>query len=187
MGLDDQGNTVVQGHNLSYLADLLTGRNGISYLDIVDSIFNTSFDQTGDETHGIKKIVTAAKEDTLIYVLQLCLTPLSLHHKYCNRKVNHFDISQFYAYSGARTQPVCSGPFLQHVNVRWVLHVVNFFKFHLKCDGEGLLAHEYKELGVNQIPQFWTGKIKAGIQPLGRHWKGVYSECSSSPTFTSTD
>ncbi|KAJ5047341.1 uncharacterized protein L3040_003168 [Drepanopeziza brunnea f. sp. 'multigermtubi'] len=171
---DETGNIVVRGSNLSFIADLLTGQNGTSYLDIVDSVFNTSFfDQ--ETANSLHRVVTAADKNTLIYVLQLCLTPFSLHPNYCNHRVNHFDISQFHAYSGPRTQPVCNGVFKQQVNVRWLLHVVNFFKFHLKSEGEGLLAHEYKELELDEIPQFWVGHIMGGTQPLGRHWKGAYT------------
>ncbi|KAI9050954.1 hypothetical protein LZ554_005065 [Drepanopeziza brunnea f. sp. 'monogermtubi'] len=149
---DENGNMVVRGSNLSFIAELLTGHNGTSYLDIVDSVFNTSFfdQETAD---SLDQVITAADKNTLIYVLQLCLTPFSLHPDYCNHRVNHFDISQFHAYSGPRTQPVCNGVFKQQVNVRWLLHV---------------------ELELDEIPQFWVGHIMGGTQPLGRHWKGAY-------------
>ncbi|KAI6708363.1 hypothetical protein JHW43_009103 [Diplocarpon mali] len=173
MTSDGNGKQVVRGLNLSYIADLLTG-NGLSYLDIVDSIFNTSFDKDVNTAYNSRQVVTATKDKTLIYVVQLCLTPFSLHHEFCNRNVNHFDISQYHAYSRPCSQPICTGFFKQDVNVRWLLHVVNFFKYHFKSEGEGLMAHDYKELEVDQLPQFWVGNIKAGTQPLARHWKGAY-------------
>ncbi|PBP22045.1 hypothetical protein BUE80_DR007040 [Diplocarpon rosae] len=179
MASDGNGKQIVRGLNLSYIADLLTG-NGVSYLDIVDSIFNTSFDKDVNAAYSSRQVVTASKDKTLIYVVQLCLTPFSLHHDFCNRNVNHFDVSQYYAYSRPCSQPICTGFFKQDVNVRWLLHVVNFFKYHFKSEGEGLIAHDYKELEVDQLPQFWVGNIKGGTQPLARHWKGAYTYMENS-------
>ena len=170
------GHQAVWGLNWQALSDLLTGDNGASHIDIVDSIFNTSFDKDTNKVSSINQIVTAAHENTLVYVVQLCLTSFNLDPEYCNFKVNHFDISQYQAYSGPACQPVFDGLMKQEVNVRWLLHVINFFKYHMKSDGEGLLAHDYKELENSQIPQFWVGKIQGGTQPLARHWKGAYSE-----------
>ncbi|KAG4429859.1 hypothetical protein IFR05_014659 [Cadophora sp. M221] len=160
----------VEGKNLEFIQKLLEG----SEVDIIDSVFNTSFDKDTNDSFSLNKVVTANDKNTLIYVIQLMLTPFSLNPDLCKSKVGHFDISQYQAYSTAKLQPVFTGLYKQVVNIRWLLHVVNFFKFHLKSKGEGLLVHEYKTLARDEFPQFWTGHIKGGTQPLARHWKGVH-------------
>lgn len=165
------GYIFVEGRNLKFINHLL--KNDV---DIVDAIFNTSFDKGTNDASGFKKIVTANDKDALIYVIQLLLTPFSFDPAYCNGKVGHFDISQYQAYCTAKTQPVFNGIYKQQVNIRWLLHIVNFFKYHLKSQGEGLLAHEYQLLESDEFPQFWTGHIKGGTQPLARHWKGAHSK-----------
>ncbi|KAK0102995.1 hypothetical protein ONS96_005608 [Cadophora gregata f. sp. sojae] len=163
------GHVFVEGRNLKFIKHLLEDD-----VDIVDAIFNTSFDKDTNDASSFKKIVTADATDSLIYVIQLLLTPFSLNRGCCNGKVGHFDISQYQAYSTAKVQPVFKGLYKQQVNIRWLLHVVNFFKFHLKSEGEGLLAHEYRLLENDEFPQFWSGHIKGGTQPLARHWKSAH-------------
>ncbi|KAH6719263.1 hypothetical protein BKA61DRAFT_543704 [Leptodontidium sp. MPI-SDFR-AT-0119] len=141
----------VEGKNLEFIRKLLSG----SEVDIIDSVFNTSFDKDTNDSSSLNKVVTANDKNTLVYVIQLILTPFSLDPGLCNSK------------------PVFTGLYKQVVNIRWLLHVVNFFKFHLKSDGEGLLEHEYRILEHDEFPQFWTGHIKGGTQPLARHWKGL--------------
>ncbi|CZT48204.1 uncharacterized protein RSE6_08870 [Rhynchosporium secalis] len=165
------GRAEIKGLNLMYIREMLR----TSEVDIIDSVFNTSFDKNGNDSSSIDKVVTANDKNTLIYVIQLILTPFSLDPNLCNGKVGHFDISQYQAYATAKVQPAFTGLFKQSVNIRWLLHIVNFFKFHLKSGGEGLLAHEYDRLEPDQFPQFWKGHIKGGTQPLARHWKGVHT------------
>lgn len=162
----------VEGPNLKYIQQLLES----SEVDIIDSVFNTSFDADANDSSTLNKVVTANDKNTLIYVIQLMLTPFSLDRSLCNGKVGHFDISQYQAYSTAKLQPIFTGLYKQAVNVHWLLHAVNFFKFHLKSKGEGLLAHEYSHLERGDYPQFWSGHIKGGTQPLARHWKGAHSK-----------
>lgn len=121
-------------------------------------------------------IVTANTDGSLVLVIQLCLTSLSLHPHYCKSNVSHFDMSQREVYTDYKSQPVFIGAWKQDINVRWLLHTVSFFKFHLKAEGEGSLAQHYEDLERDQLPQPWLGRIKEGTQPLGSHWKSAYSE-----------
>lgn len=173
MAYDDKRNKIVQGRNLRFIEDLATGQNGSGYLDVVDSTFCTSIDADASEPASLDTIFTAARDDSFVYVVQLCLTPIALDPRWRTR-VFHFDISQYQAYATRDCQPLFTGDYLQEVNVRWALHVVNFFKYHLKSEGEGLLEHDYKDLEPSQLPQFWVGNINGGTQPLARHWKGAY-------------
>lgn len=113
--------------------------------------------------------------NTLVLLIQLCLTWLSLDPRYCKTTISHFDSSQLEVYAPPNRQPIFLGPWKNDLNVRWCLHAANFFKFHLKAEkGEGLLAHAYADLHPSQLPQPWLGKLKSGTQKLGSHWRGAY-------------
>lgn len=124
----------------------------------------------------VNRIVSAKVDGTLIYAIQLCLTAVSLNPRFCDSKVSHFDISQYQSYNTPARQPIFVGKFKQDINLRWLLHVVNFFKHHLTVADEGLLAHYYSDLEADQFPQPWEGRIKPGTSPLQTHWKGAYSK-----------
>lgn len=166
--------------NLQFIYDLITGENGRSYVDIIESVLNTDFDHAMDKLRDMHKVVSASVEGTLVYAIQLCLTPISLNPRFCSmHKVSHFDLSQYQAYDTPARQPMFCGKYKQDVNLRWLLHVVNFFKYHLTAVDEGLLAHHYKDLESDQFPQPWEGRVEAGTKPLKSHWKGAYSKLMS--------
>jgi hypothetical protein len=175
----EDGRLVVHGLNFQFIQDLVSGQNGRSYIDILDSIFNTDQDTSQSKYMHTTTVISAKMDNTLLYVIQLCLAPITLHPKFCNKKVSHFEMSQYQVYDTAHRQPVFVGKYRQDINVRWLLHNVNFFKYQLKAEEEGLLAHAYKYLESDQVPQAWVGKIKAGVNALGRHWKGAYSTSES--------
>jgi hypothetical protein len=166
--------------NLQFIYDLITGENGRSYVDIIESVLNTDFDHAMDKLRDMHKVVSASVEGTLVYAIQLCLTPISLNPRFCSmHKVSHFDLSQYQAYDTPARQPMFCGKYKQDVNLRWLLHVVNFFKYHLTAVDEGLLAHHYKDLESDQFPQPWEGRVEAGTKSLKSHWKGAYSKLIS--------
>jgi hypothetical protein len=142
---------------------------------VLDAVLNT--DQTSWDP---RDIVSAASENSLVLLIQLCLTHLILSPDSSKGAVSHFDMSQSEAYADHAEQPMFIGGWLQTINVRWLLHVVNFFKYHLKFQEEGVLAHDYAVLDRDQLPQPWVGRIMEGTQPIGSHWK---SACSKSKPF----
>jgi hypothetical protein len=159
--------------NQKYIRDWITHREvGGEYLDIVDAAINTTSTSWEQD-----EIVSAKSDNSLVLVVQLCLTSLSFHPNHCNNSVSHFDLSQQEAYADHEKQPVFVGDWKQDINVRWLLHTVNFFKLHFKsAGGEGLFAEEYGDLKPDQLPQPWLGRIKEGTQPIGSHWKSAYSK-----------
>ncbi|KUJ20623.1 uncharacterized protein LY89DRAFT_578476, partial [Mollisia scopiformis] len=169
---DENGQLVPHGLNLKFIQDMITGNNGMSYVDIIESVFCTKYDK--DIGRNLNNVMRLDKQGCALYNVQLCLSALSLHPNYCNAKVSHFDISQHQVYSAPCTQPLFLDNLKQSVNTRWLLHIVNFFKFHFKSGAEGLLAHAYSVLDADQYPQFWVGKLQAGTQTFGTHWKGAY-------------
>jgi hypothetical protein len=173
---DEHGMGIVDGLNIQFIRNLLTGSGGCSYLDIIDSIFRTSRDFT--TAIDLSKIVSGNTTGGLLYVVQLCLAPFTLYPSLC-KNCSSFDCSQGQVYATNAQQPIFQGRYKMEVNVRWLLHVVNFFKFHLKAADEGLLSHAYKALDLDQVPQPWIGQIpqtKPQTQPLGAYWKGAHGK-----------
>ena len=159
------------GLNHNYIREWVThGKR--RHTDILDAVLNT------EQTSWYEDDVVSAKTDeSLVLVIQLCLTSLSLHPDSCNSTVSHLDISQRQAYADHKTQPAFAGGWKQDINVRWLLYTVNYFKFHLKASGgEGLLAQHYEDLERDQLPQPWIGRIKEGTKPIGSHWKSACSK-----------
>lgn len=173
-GIDAEGKPCIVGLNHEYMRSWVThGKR--RHTDIIDAILNTSETSWHDSD-----IVSARTEGSLVLVIQLCLTSLSLHPDNCNTTVSHFDMSQREVYADVKKQPLFVGAWKQDINVRWLLHAVNFFKLHLKASsGEGLLAQQYEELERDQLPQPWLGRIKAGTQAIGSHWKTANSKSKS--------
>jgi hypothetical protein len=156
------------------------GKN-FDYLDILDAVLCT---HRGDSAFWDRdRIVSASQDDTLVLVIQLCLTSLNIHPSFSNTNPNgrtgipNFDTSQSLAYRDHETQPIFVGSWKMDINVKWLLSVVNFFKFHFKqpC-GEGLLVEEISSLEEDQLPQPWLGTLLDGTQQVGSHWKGAFSK-----------
>ncbi|KAG0649749.1 hypothetical protein D0Z07_3720 [Hyphodiscus hymeniophilus] len=168
--IDAEGKQTIVGRNHEYIRDWVQ-HGGRKYTDIIDAILST--DKT---SWDFRDVVSATTVDSLVLVIQLCLTYISLHPGSCNNEVSHFDMSQREAYADHAKQPVFVGGWKQDINVRWLLHTVNFFKLHLKSPhGAGVLAQHYEDLEHHQTPQPWLGRIQGGTQPIGSHWKSAYT------------
>jgi hypothetical protein len=172
---DADGTELIVGRNLDYIREFVSyvpGTRG-NIVDIIDAILKT--ERFWNETSVCS---VNASPDTLVMVIQLCLTAISLDRRYCNNAVAQFDWSQYEAYASPQRQPVFLGRLKNDLNVLWCLHVVNFFKFHLKAKrGEGILAHKFDTLPQDQLPRAWVGRLQQGTQILSSHWKGSYSKC----------
>ncbi|KAB8302162.1 hypothetical protein EYC80_005609 [Monilinia laxa] len=174
--LDDKGNEVIVSRNLDYIRDFVSFVSGTTHtgnmIDIVDSICKTN---NNWNFNAICSVDCPSDSNTLVLLIQLCLTWISWDRRYCTNTISHFDLSQLEAYASPVRQPIFLGKRKNDLNVRWCLHVANFFKFHLKAGkGEGLLAHAYADLPQTQCPQPWLGQLQPGTQQLGSHWKGAY-------------
>ncbi|ESZ96283.1 hypothetical protein SBOR_3338 [Sclerotinia borealis F-4128] len=173
---DDNGDEVIVSRNLDYIRNYVsfvpgTDQTG-NLIDIIDSICKTDNDWN---LYTVCSVNCPSDSNTLLLLIQLCLTSISWDPRYCKNTISHFDLSQFEVYASPAKQPLFVGKWKNDLNVRWCLHAANFFKFHLKAGkGEGLLAHAYSDLPGSQLPQPWLGRLKSGTQQLGSHWKGAY-------------
>ncbi|EHL03110.1 hypothetical protein M7I_0802 [Glarea lozoyensis 74030] len=147
----ESGEYRLRGRNLDIIRSLVTNDGSGPYVDIIDSILSV------DASNIRIAFEDRRINETLVFVLQLVLTAMSLHPNMCNSK------------------PVFKGKYKEQINALWLLYTANFFKFHLKSAGEGIMAHAYSNMDDHQYPSMWEGKIKAGTQPLQRFWKGAHS------------
>lgn len=62
------------------------------------------------------------------------------------------------------------------LNLSYLLHVANFFKYHMKSDHEDTLNHLILDLANSEKPAAWDQKLTTGPQvaPLGASWMGSF-------------
>ncbi|KAI9814490.1 MAG: hypothetical protein M1832_005896 [Thelocarpon impressellum] len=128
-------------------------------------------------------VTTETTAATRLYPLfptvQLALTHLALDLT-LGFSTRNFETSQRAAYQHRRFAPLLLDTEEGALNVDWLLHVVNFFRYHLTCKEEDTLYPLYRELAGGERPQGWEGKLKdpfrdgEGLGMLGTHWKGSY-------------
>lgn len=142
------------------------------YIDIIDAVL--------DDDHAFEDVVSSTTPGALTFLIQLTLTPLVLNPDISTKPVSNFDVSQAQVYATAKAQPIFTGKYNSSINVLWLLYAVNFFKYHFKAIGEGMMSHTYHDLAPRLIPQYWTGVLKSGTQELKPFWKGAHCMSRSS-------
>ena len=62
------------------------------------------------------------------------------------------------------------------VNVEYFLHIVNFFKYHMKTETENTLYPLFRELKQSERPSAWDCQLVQvqGVKKLDSNWKGSY-------------
>ena len=64
-------------------------------------------------------------------------------------------------------------------NMEYILHIANFFRFHIKTAEENTLHKAFSALQDKHKPQAWKRAPfqGLGVKPLGKQWKGAYGKC----------
>lgn len=58
----------------------------------------------------------------------------------------------------------------------WLLHQVNFWRYHMLREDEVTLCHAYCDLDSSEFPKFWQKQLRNdGVPEIGRRWKGSYA------------
>jgi hypothetical protein len=85
-----------------------------------------------------------------------------------------FEESQHAVYLSAVAAPLFS---LDHtkLNLRWMLHAMDFFRHHMMNEDAQTLFDNIEELDAAQKPSAWREQLTNGAQSLSRYWKGTYS------------
>lgn len=86
-----------------------------------------------------------------------------------------FATSQKVVYSHRKIWLMFEGRMLS-VNIELLLHISNFFKYHLTSQYEATLLYHFQELPKDQKPRAWTGLLETGVRQIGTSWKGSYGK-----------
>jgi len=105
--------------------------------------------------------------------LQLVLSHYSFDQS-LGLKTWGFPDSQQAAYSSVASMPMFVGFNKLQVNLVWVLHIMNFFKYHITSSSEHTLFEQFAMLESWEKPQEWKSQLKGGTYTLGKFWKGTY-------------
>lgn len=85
-----------------------------------------------------------------------------------------FPTSQISAYSPATKQPIFTGCYGGTVNMDWVLHQTNFWKYHFTREAESTLFTDIDALEPADYPKLWNSQLSQKDMPaLGKKWKGI--------------
>jgi hypothetical protein len=136
---------------------------------ILDDICNT------DPLFFVPAEKKCKSEKSLVLLIQLTLLYIAFDIDISIRKPRAVADSQQQAYKCKSDEPVFVGGQSQMPNLPWLLHVANFFRYHIKTPKEGVLNFNFMELEPYVRPRAWAGKLETGKIP-GRRWISTYSK-----------
>ncbi|KAG9247336.1 hypothetical protein BJ878DRAFT_194743 [Calycina marina] len=164
----------VVGLNFQHIRSRLTHSEPLRRLDILGAVMSVP---SNNKFWSLSKIMSSHRPESTVLVIQLCLTHFFLDPTIDNSNSYHQEIagipsSQAAAHADHCRQPVFMGKYKSYANVRWILSVVRFMRYHFLESGE--LAGCYTALEPQLRPQAWVGRLESGTKKLGTHWKGGY-------------
>ncbi|KAF2842548.1 hypothetical protein M501DRAFT_927009 [Patellaria atrata CBS 101060] len=118
--------------------------------------------------HNIHPGLAAVQVALSHFTLDLALNPT----------VFSFDDSQKMAYECAKRAPIFTDVNKTHINMSWVLHMMNFFRWHIMRETEATLYYPYHDsLHELEKAKGWTMNPakRVNAQQLGKYWKGTYA------------
>lgn len=120
---------------------------------------------------------TVESRSSLLLMIQSLIAPsvLSFDTLQFSKEVFGFPDSQRVVYGNAIEQQMFGGFSGREVNMEWVLHSLNFWKYHLMREDEGTLYYAFNALDHSDRPRYWSQQLSNGAATLGQHWKGSYS------------
>ncbi|KAB2575052.1 hypothetical protein DBV05_g6374 [Lasiodiplodia theobromae] len=154
----------------------LTCRNIEAFKDfvkrsgIIDDLFRPR-PTRNHKANGRCDPTTKSYNHTLAAVQLMC-TPSILTEP---GNIYGFEDSQVWAYATIRTAPIFGGFNKTEINMEWILHVMNFFKYHMRKHEENTLFEPFNKLNKAEQPSYWQSHIHNGPMALGVHWKGTYA------------
>ncbi|KAK0966809.1 hypothetical protein LTS01_017602 [Friedmanniomyces endolithicus] len=110
----------------------------------------------------------------LLQTIHILLAPAMFD---LGRNVNQysFSTSQQCVYGTSTSHPIFEGCNGLDVSTSWVLHHINFWKFHMTRSAECTLHDAFRDLPADEKPRFWSRQLRQGRSTLGTHWKGSYA------------
>lgn len=70
---------------------------------------------------------------------------------------------------------IYKGPNLTDVNMEWLLHCMDFFRYHMMNEEAETLFQSVNALAMTQKPSAWREPFRQGAYPLSKNWMGTYS------------
>ena len=113
--------------------------------------------------------------DPLLATIQLMLTHWSLRLRFRNT-THSFYFSQHTVYAHPSVQLLFLDSNKSLVNVGFLLHVVNFFKYHITKEDEQTAFGVYCALANGEKFKAWDGPLTQGLKKLGSDWKSSYGK-----------
>ncbi len=166
----------------------LTRTDSQPYLDENDMPVSSNFMKVTDFCRKFPRFLgcifkptygVPAKISTSIQIAQILVSSLSLDPYLLPQDVWQFGATQKLVYQSPAAAPIFKGVNNEQVNVLWVLHVINFFRYHCLRPVESTLHRPYATLEASQRPVFWKHPIDNDAKPfLGKVWKGTYGQSS---------
>ncbi|KAF1826213.1 uncharacterized protein K489DRAFT_109686 [Dissoconium aciculare CBS 342.82] len=144
---------------------------------ILKNIFAPNQNKTKRPSHS-----DAAKGRTrLLATVQVVFAPLILDLRTPDPQAFDFPQSQQAAYSGPRQWSIFHGRDGHVVDMPWVLHQINFWKYHMIRSEECTLYPAFKGLDKHDTPQMWNCPISpdpiqsSSDMHFGRIWKTCFA------------
>jgi len=94
-----------------------------------------------------------------------------------------FEISQQMVYACSDARPIFGGGNGLQIDMEWLAHVANFWKYHLTRREENTLFEAFSSLADYVRPRAWQGRLDTGVPRIGKAWKGSYGGSESSRMF----
>ncbi|KAJ9647878.1 hypothetical protein H2199_001654 [Coniosporium tulheliwenetii] len=116
----------------------------------------------------------SGKLNSLLATVQLVCHHWCIHSRF-GTEILQFPTSQKMAYESMCNYPIFTGTDKQKVNVEYVLHIMNFFRYHMVREHENTLFEPMETLWPLERPHPWNRKLKDGSYKLGIHWRGTYA------------
>lgn len=111
----------------------------------------------------------------LLQTIQLLFIPWSLGFA-LDCPTHSFPSSQQVVYSHPESNRLFLDKYKTHVNITFLLHITNFFKYHMTHQEEATLFVPFSDLEKNEKPKVWQSHLEQGTRKLGRSWKGSYGK-----------
>lgn len=132
--------------------------------------------QTTNFLDNVLSVVNRSRHThPLLRTLQLIFTHWQLDTSLQSRCCG-FSYSQQAVYMHPNKASLFLDKKCREVNIDQLLHTANFFKSHIKADGEHLLFDSFNDLDDREKPGVWDRQLfqGPGVKKLGRKWKGSY-------------
>ncbi|MCJ1365269.1 hypothetical protein MMC16_004390 [Acarospora aff. strigata] len=110
----------------------------------------------------------------LLIMVQLLFTHCSLDPNLACETYS-FAYSQKAVYGHPEDFPMFLDKHMRHINTEYLLHIANFFKYHMIRSEEHTLYHDVLALADEEKPIAWAERLENGTKQLGKHWMGSYA------------